>query len=91
MENESGENESNDDDSEDENDSEHEDEHENIASRTFINGEEIYMKCEPIKFLNDNKVEVDGKKRDQCGIEQWDDDEYYYIIGIVYKYYGEIK
>ena len=55
------ENESNDDDNvKDENsgcDSEHEDEHENIASRTFINGDEIYMTCESIMFLNDNKVE----------------------------------
>ena len=33
-------------------DSEHGDDHENVAVRTFIYGEEIYMKCESIKFFN---------------------------------------
>ena len=69
-------------------DSEHEDDHENVALRTFIKGDEIYMKCKSIKFLNGDMVEVDGKILDRSCIVQWEDEDYYYIIGVVLRYHG---
>ena len=49
------------------------------------------MKCESIKFHNDNKVEVDGKILDTSCVVQFDDGEYRCLIGIVYRYFGKIE